>query len=69
MFFINFGFNLSNSYLSNTKFSFILAWIFISEAPLDQLFPGVIGIIAAGMIVIWRDRKVSEFPEQTKKIY
>ena len=49
--------------------SFILGWIFFSEAPLDQLFPGVIGIIAAGMIVIWRDRKVSEFPEQTKKIY
>ena len=49
--------------------SFILGWIFFSEAPLDQLFPGVIGIIAAGMIVIWHDRKVSEFPEQTKKIY
>ena len=49
--------------------SFILGWIFFNEAPLDQLFPGVIGIIAAGMIVIWRDRKLSEFPEKTKKIY
>ncbi len=49
--------------------SFILGWIFFNEAPIDQLFPGVIGIIAAGMIVIWRDRKLSEFPEKTKKIY
>ncbi len=49
--------------------SFILGWIFFNEAPIDQLFPGVIGIIAAGMIVIWRDRKFSEFPEKTKKIY
>ena len=49
--------------------SFILGWIFFNEAPIDQLFPGVIGIIAAGMIVIWRDRKFSEFPEKIKKIY
>ncbi len=49
--------------------SFILGWIFFNEAPIDQLFPGVLGIIAAGMIVIWRDRKLSEFPEKTKKIY
>ena len=35
--------------------SFIMGWFFFKEAPLDQLFPGVIAIILAGMIIIWRD--------------
>ena len=48
--------------------SFILGWIFFSEAPLDQLFPGVIGIVIAGFIVIWRDRKRSSELESVKKI-
>ena len=33
--------------------SFILGWIFFNEAPWSQLFPGVIVIIFAGMIIIW----------------
>ena len=36
--------------------SFILAWIFFDEAPFDQLFPGVLLIVFAGMIIIWRDK-------------
>ena len=48
--------------------SFVLGWIFFSEAPLDQLFPGVIGIVAAGFIVIWRDRKLSSELDSIKKI-
>ena len=36
--------------------SFILAWIFFGEAPFDQLFPGVLLIVFAGMIIIWRDK-------------
>ena len=36
--------------------SFILAWIFFGEAPFDQLFPGVLLIVFAGMILIWRDK-------------
>tara|TARA_B100000073_G_scaffold348225_1_gene365790 strand:- start:1682 stop:2578 length:897 start_codon:yes stop_codon:yes gene_type:complete len=35
--------------------SFIMGWFFFKEAPLDQLFPGVIAIVLAGMIIIWRD--------------
>ena len=48
--------------------SFVLGWVFFSEAPLDQLFPGVIGIVAAGFIVIWRDRKLSSELDSIKKI-
>ena len=36
--------------------SFILGWIFFKEAPWEQLFPGVIAIVLAGMIIIWRDK-------------
>ena len=36
--------------------SFVLGWIFFKEAPWEQLFPGVIAIVLAGMIIIWRDK-------------
>ena len=36
--------------------SFVLGWIFFKEAPWEQLFPGVIAIVFAGMIIIWRDK-------------
>ena len=36
--------------------SFILAWIFFGEAPFDQLFPGVLLIVFAGLIIVWRDK-------------
>jgi drug/metabolite transporter (DMT)-like permease len=39
--------------------SFILGWIFFYEAPIEQLFPGVLGIVAAGFIIIWREKKLS----------
>ena len=39
--------------------SFILGWIFFYEAPIEQLFPGVLGIVAAGFIIIWREKILS----------
>ena len=36
--------------------SFVLGWIFFKEAPWEQLFPRVIAIVLAGMIIIWRDK-------------
>ena len=36
--------------------SFVLGWIFFKEAPWQQLFPGVLAIVFAGMIIIWRDK-------------
>ena len=49
--------------------SFILGWIFFNEAPWSQLFPGVIVIIFAGMIIIWRDNIKKKSIEVTKQIY
>ena len=39
--------------------SFILGYIFFSEAPFDQLIPGVFLIIGAGLIIVWRERHIN----------
>ena len=38
--------------------SFILGYVFFTEAPFDQLIPGVFLIIAAGLIIVWRERRL-----------
>ncbi len=38
-------------------FSFFLGWMYFDEAPLDQLFPGVILIVLSGLLIIWRDKR------------
>ena len=43
--------------------------IFFNEAPWSQLFPGVIVIIFAGMIIIWRDNIKKKSIEGNKQIY
>lgn len=37
-------------------FSFFLGWYYFAEAPFDSLFPGVLLIVGAGLLVIWRER-------------
>ena len=49
--------------------SFILGWIFFAEAPWSQLFPGVLVIIFAGMIIIWRDNVKQKKAEGNKQVY
>ena len=49
--------------------SFVLGWIFFAEAPWSQLFPGVIVIIFAGMIIIWRDNVKQKKAEGNKQVY
>ena len=49
--------------------SFFLGWLFFDETPFDQLFPGVLGIILAGMIIIWRDKKKKKSLKMSKKVY
>ncbi|MGR3616988.1 MAG: DMT family transporter [Paracoccaceae bacterium] len=38
--------------------AFVLGWFFFGEAPFDDLFPGAILIVAGGLLVIWRERKL-----------
>lgn len=40
-------------------FSFILGWVFFNEAPFDSLIPGVFFIVSGGLIVLWRERRLT----------
>ena len=38
----------------------LLGWLFFSEAPLKDLFPGSLLIISSGLLVIWRERQLND---------
>lgn len=38
-------------------YAFILGWVFFGEAPVDQLFPGALLIVAGGLMIVWRERR------------
>ena len=37
--------------------SFALGWVFFAEAPFEDLFPGILFIVGAGMIIMARERR------------
>ena len=39
--------------------SFALGWLFFAEAPFDDLFPGILFIVGAGIIIMLRERHQS----------
>ncbi len=39
-------------------FALFLGWWFFAEAPIERLFPGVLAIVAGGLVIIWRQRKL-----------
>jgi len=52
--------NLSPFEYFGIPFSFILGWMFFDEAPFGRLFPGVILVVAAGLLIAWRERRVKQ---------
>ncbi len=48
--------NLSPFEYFGIPFSFILGWVFFGEAPFERLLPGVIFVVAGGLIIAWRER-------------
>lgn len=38
--------------------AFVFGWLFFDEAPWAELFPGALLIIAGGLLIVWRERKV-----------
>jgi drug/metabolite transporter (DMT)-like permease len=38
--------------------AFVLGWLFFGETPFDDLFPGVLLIIGAGLMIVWRERRL-----------
>jgi drug/metabolite transporter (DMT)-like permease len=39
--------------------AFAFGWLFFGEAPVDTLFPGVLLIVGAGALIIWRENRGS----------
>lgn len=37
--------------------AFTFGWLFFGEAPVDTLFPGVLLIVAAGALIMWRENR------------
>ena len=50
--------NLSPFEYFGIPFSFVLGWWFFNETPFERLFPGVILVVAGGMIIAWRERRL-----------
>jgi len=44
-------------------FAFILGWLFFDEAPFAKLFPGVLLIIAGGLLIAWREHHNRNLPK------
>lgn len=36
--------------------AFVFGWVFFGEAPVGELFPGVLFILAGGAVILWRER-------------
>ncbi|NNK79527.1 MAG: EamA/RhaT family transporter, partial [Litoreibacter sp.] len=36
--------------------AFALGWLVFGEAPFSTLFPGVLLIVAAGLLILWREQ-------------
>ena len=39
--------------------AFAFGWLFFSEAPIDDLFPGALLLVGGGLLIIYRERRVS----------
>lgn len=39
--------------------AFVLGWVFFGEAPVDALFPGALFIVAGGLMIVWRERRLA----------
>ncbi|MEX0285375.1 MAG: DMT family transporter [Paracoccaceae bacterium] len=39
--------------------AFLFGWVIFGEAPVDTLFPGVLLIVGAGALIIWRENHVA----------
>lgn len=38
--------------------AFVLGWVFFDEAPWGELFPGALLILASGLMIVWRERRL-----------
>ena len=41
----------------NILFAFVLGLLFFGETPYNEIFPGIIFIILAGLLIFWREKQ------------
>ena len=51
--------NLSPFEYFGIPFSFAIGYFLFDEAPVGKLFPGVLLIIAGGLLIVWRERRAN----------
>ncbi len=51
--------NLSPFEYFGIPFSFAIGYVVFGEAPFGRLFPGVILIVAGGLLIVWRERRTN----------
>jgi len=49
--------NLSPFEYFGIPITFSIGWLVFGEAPFGKLFPGVILVVAGGLLIIWRERQ------------
>ena len=49
--------------------SFVMGWLFFDEAPISTLFPGVLLLVGAGLLIILRERKRSPMDQKNASKY
>lgn len=47
--------------------SFVIGWLFFAEAPFDDMFPGILFIVGAGMIIMARERRMARLDSAEKE--
>lgn len=51
--------NLSPFEYFGIPFSFVIGWLVFDEAPFDRLIPGVFLIVGGGLLIFWRERRLT----------
>ena len=47
--------------------AFALGWLFFAEAPVDDLFPGALLLVGGGLLIIFRERRLSHAASRASK--
>lgn len=45
--------------------AFVMGWAFFGETPWSELFPGALLIVASGLLIIWRERRLRQHQTTT----
>ena len=56
---------------SGLIFAFALGWLVFNEAPFERLFPGVLLIVGAGLLIAWREKTrgpAAPYPRASKRL-